>query len=115
MDSDISKNITRLANRIVNLLVEKTNAIFKNYDFILIPTVPTPAFKIGEKMNDPVAMYLADIFTVMANLVGCAAISIPIYKHSNGLPFGLQLMASPLNELSLLQVSQKLMQEPVKP
>jgi aspartyl-tRNA(Asn)/glutamyl-tRNA(Gln) amidotransferase subunit A len=103
------------AQQVRQLVFTKTTAIFKDYDFILMPGSPTTAFRSGEKMNDPIAMYLADIFTVMANLVGCAAISIPIYKHSNGLPFGLQLMASPMNELSLLQVSQQLMQGPVTP
>lgn len=93
------------AQQVRQLLVERTTEIFKNYDFILMPTSPTTAFTIGEKMTDPVAMYLADIFTVMANLTGCAAISLPLYKHSNGMPFGLQVMADRFNELSLLQVS----------
>ncbi len=97
------------AQQVRQLLVKKTEEIFLNYDFILMPTSPSPAFKIGEKMNDPIAMYLADIFTVMANLVGCPAISIPLYKHSNSLPTGLQVMANRFNELSLLQVSHYLM------
>ncbi len=97
------------AQQVRRLLVEKTDAIFKNYDFILMPTSPTTAFKIGEKMEDPIAMYLADIFTVMANLVACPAISLPLYKHSNKMPFGLQVMANRFQELSLLQVSDLLM------
>jgi len=97
------------AQQVRQLLCRKTDDIFSNYDFIITPTAPSTAFKIGEKMNDPIAMYLADIFTVMANLVGCPAISLPLYKHSNGMPFGLQLMAPRFNELSLLQVSQLLM------
>ena len=79
-------------------------------NFILMPTSPSPAFKIGEKMNDPIAMYLADIFTVMANLVGCPAISLPLFKHSAGMPFGLQALTSDFNEVSLLQVSKQLME-----
>ena len=98
------------AQQVRQLLVNRTNDIFSNYDFILMPTSPAPAFKIGEKMEDPIAMYLADIFTVMANLVGCPAISVPLYKHSTGLPFGLQIMAKNFNEVSLLQASQQLMQ-----
>jgi len=98
------------AQQVRQLLVTRTNEIFSNYDFMLMPTSPAPAFKIGEKMDDPIAMYLADIFTVMANLVGFPAISIPLYKHSTGLPFGLQVMASNFNEVSLLQASQQLMQ-----
>lgn len=98
------------AQQVRQLLVKKTNSIFSMYDFILLPTSPTPAFKIGEKMDDPIAMYLADIFTVMANLVGCPAISLPLYKHSTGLPFGLQLMSKNFNEVSLLRASQQLIE-----
>jgi aspartyl-tRNA(Asn)/glutamyl-tRNA(Gln) amidotransferase subunit A len=98
------------AQQVRQLLVTKTNEIFSNYDFIIMPTSPATAFKIGEKMEDPIAMYLADIFTVMANLVGCPAISVPLYKHSTGLPFGLQIMAQNFNEVPLLQASQQLMQ-----
>ena len=87
----------------------KNERIFSDFDFILMPNSPSPAFKIGEKMDDPIAMYLADIYTVMANLVGCPAISLPLFKHSNGMPFGLQVMSKNFNELSLLQVSQYLM------
>jgi len=97
------------AQQVRQLLVRKTKGIFNNHDFILLPDSPAPAFKIGEKMNDPIAMYLADIFTVMANLVGCPAISLPLYKHSIGMPFGLQVMSKNFDELSLLQVSQYLM------
>jgi aspartyl-tRNA(Asn)/glutamyl-tRNA(Gln) amidotransferase subunit A len=98
------------AQQVRQLVVNRTNEIFSNHDFLLMPTSPAPAFKIGEKMDDPIAMYLADIFTVMANLVGCPAISVPLYKHSTGLPFGLQIMSKNFNEVSLLQASQQLMQ-----
>jgi len=97
------------AQQIRQLLVQKTKEIFSRHDFILMPDSPTPAFKIGEKMDDPIAMYLADIFTVMANLVGCPAISLPLYKHSIGMPFGLQVLSENFDELSLLQVSEYLM------
>jgi aspartyl-tRNA(Asn)/glutamyl-tRNA(Gln) amidotransferase subunit A len=97
------------AQQVRQLLVQKMKGIFCTYDFILMPDSPAPAFKIGEKMGDPIAMYLADIFTVMANLVGGPAISLPLYKHSIGMPFGLQVMSKNFNELSLLQVSQYLM------
>jgi aspartyl-tRNA(Asn)/glutamyl-tRNA(Gln) amidotransferase subunit A len=98
------------AQQVRQLLVRKTKEIFSEYDFILMPNSPSTAFKIGEKMDDPVAMYLADIFTVMANLVGCPSISLPLYEHSVGMPFGLQVMAKNFNEVSLLQVSQYVMQ-----
>ena len=99
------------AQQVRQLVFQKIEAIFKDYDFVLMPTSPATAFAIGEKINDPIAMYLADIFTVMANLVGSPAISLPLYRHSNGMPFGLQVMAKRFNELSLLQVSHRLMQQ----
>lgn len=97
------------AQKVRQLLSAKTQEIFTNYDFIMLPTSPSVAFKIGEKMDDPISMYLADIYTVMANLVGIPAISVPLYKHSNGMPFGLQVMANRFNELSLLRISNQLM------
>lgn len=99
------------AQQVRKLLKEKTDQIFKNYDFILLPTSPTTAFKIGEKMNDPVAMYLADIYTVMANLIGAPSVSLPLFKHSNTMPFGLQIIANNFKELSLLQTSDLIMQK----
>lgn len=93
------------AQQVRRLIVEKTNAIFSGYDGIILPTVPTPAYKLGEKSDDPIAMYLGDIFTVYANLAGIPAISLPLFKHSIGLPFGLQVMTSQFNELLLLRLS----------
>ena len=100
------------AQKIRKLLSDKIQLIFKDFDFILLPTSPTTAFKAGEKMNDPIAMYLADIYTVMANLAGIPAISLPLFWHSNGMPFGLQVMANRFNELPLLQISNRLMKNP---
>ncbi|MGQ0738174.1 MAG: Asp-tRNA(Asn)/Glu-tRNA(Gln) amidotransferase subunit GatA [Bacteroidota bacterium] len=99
------------AQKIRRLLCDRIEKVFKDYDFIIMPTSPVTAFKAGEKMNDPIAMYLADIYTVMANMVGCPAVSLPLFKHSNGMPFGLQVMASRFDEVSLLQVSELLMQQ----
>ncbi|MEK7226466.1 MAG: amidase family protein, partial [Bacteroidota bacterium] len=99
------------AQKVRRLLSDKTQEIFNSFDFILLPTSPVTAFKAGEKMNDPVAMYLADIYTVMANLVGIPAISIPLFKHSNNMPFGLQVMANRFDELTLLQVSGLMMNQ----
>ena len=98
------------AQKVRRKLVEKTNEVFSQHDFILMPTAPSTAFKIGEKMNDPVSMYLADIYTVYANLAGIPCISLPLFKHSNGMPFGVQLMTKQFNELTLLQASAQLMQ-----
>lgn len=99
------------AQQVRQLLVSKTEEIFKDYDAIIMPTTPTTAFKIGEKMADPIAMYIADIYTVYANLVGIPGISIPLFKHSNNLPFGLQVMTKRFDELSLLQLSHQWMQQ----
>lgn len=97
------------AQKVRKLLREKISNIFRDNDFIILPTSPSTAFKIGEKMNDPVAMYLADIYTVMANLVGVPSISLPLFRHSNGMPFGLQLMAKSFDESTLLKASKQLM------
>ena len=64
------------AQKVRKILTEKIQLIFNDFDFILLPTSPVTAFKAGEKMDDPIAMYLADIYTVMANLVGIPAISL---------------------------------------
>lgn len=98
------------AQKVRKLLFDKTQLIFNEFDFILLPTTPSTAFTIGEKMEDPIAMYLADIYTVMANLVGIPAISLPLFTHSNGMPFGLQVMANRFNELPLLSFSNQLME-----
>jgi aspartyl-tRNA(Asn)/glutamyl-tRNA(Gln) amidotransferase subunit A len=99
------------AQRVRRLLVERTELIFKEYDIIVLPTAPTTAFPIGEKMSDPIAMYLADIYTVYANLAGIPGISLPLFGHTNGMPFGIQAMTTRFNELSLLQFSHQMMQQ----
>jgi aspartyl-tRNA(Asn)/glutamyl-tRNA(Gln) amidotransferase subunit A len=93
------------AQQIRKLLVDEAAQLFNNYDAIISPTVPSPAFLIGDNTKDSVAMFLADIYTVYANLVGIPAISIPLYQHSSGLPFGLQMMCAPFEELTLFQLS----------
>ena len=98
------------AQQVRRMLCDQTKQILKSYDAIISPTVPTTAFKIGEKSDDPIEMFLADIYTVYANLVGIPGISIPLFKHSNGLPFGLQVMTSHFDELSLLALSKTMMQ-----
>lgn len=99
------------AQRVRRQLVANTDLIFKDFDAIILPTVPSPAFKFGEKSNDPIEMYLADIYTVYANLVGLPAISIPLFTHSNGMPFGLQVMTNRFSELPLLNLSYQLLQQ----
>ena len=99
------------AQQVRQLLTEKTRLVFNSYDAIILPTAPSPAFKIGEKMEDPISMYLADIFTVFANLTGIPSISIPLFWHSNGIPYGLQIMTNQFRELSLLQASHQWIQQ----
>lgn len=97
------------AQKVRRMLSEQMSAIFKTYDFILMPTAPSVAFKIGEKTSDPTEMYLADIYTVLANLVGVPAISLPMAKNSEGLPIGLQLMAEKHEDAKLFAFSKALM------
>jgi len=99
------------AQQVRKLIVDRTNLIFNDFDIILLPTAPTTAFPVGEKMNDPIAMYLADIYTVYANLAGIPGIAIPLFVHTNGMPFGVQAMTNRFNELSLLQFSHLMMQQ----
>lgn len=96
------------AQQVRRRLFDQTQLIFKDFDAILAPTAPTPAFKFGEKSDDPIAMYLGDIYTVFANLTGLPAIALPIFWHSNGMPFSLQVMTNRFEELSLLRVSASL-------
>lgn len=97
------------AQQVRNLLLQKTRVIFNHFDAILLPNSPNTAFPFGEKIEDPISMYLADIFTVFSNLVGVPGISLPLFWHSNGLPFGVQVMTNQFSELSLLQLSNKWM------
>ena len=96
------------AQQVRQMLFQSMNNIFSQYQFIISPTVPTTAFKIGEKSQDSVAMYLADLYTVLANLVGVPAVTVPLFKHSNQLPFGLQIMAHHNKEAELLSFSKRL-------
>ncbi len=89
--------------RIIRDDTDKT--LQEDYDIILMPTTPTTAFKLGEKIKDPIEMYLADIFTVQANLTGLPAINVPLFKHSNGLPIGMQFMANRFREDLLMSVT----------
>ncbi|MHB1278999.1 MAG: Asp-tRNA(Asn)/Glu-tRNA(Gln) amidotransferase subunit GatA [Bacteroidia bacterium] len=96
------------AQKVRRFITNKTEDILKNFDFILMPTTPTPAFKIGEKANNPVAMYLADIFTVQANITGMPAISVPAPNKIDGLSWGIQLMAARRNDVELLSFAHSL-------
>jgi aspartyl-tRNA(Asn)/glutamyl-tRNA(Gln) amidotransferase subunit A len=90
--------------KVRRVLQNKTNAIFKQFDLILLPTTPSTAFELNA-VKDPINMYLQDIFTVHANLTGNPAISLPLGKHSNGMPFGVQVMANHFDEKQLFNFS----------
>ena len=86
------------AQKVRRLISNDFNEAFKECDFILTPTAPSPAFPIGEKEDDPIKMYLNDIFTVPASLAGIPGISIPFGKSQNGLPLGIQLLSKHFDE-----------------
>lgn len=99
------------AQQVRRLLKQQAELIFNEFDFILSPNAPSVAYKLGEKRENKVSMYMGDIFTVFANLTGIPAVSLPLFKHSSNLPFGLQLHSAPHNEVSLQRFSHQLMQQ----
>src|SRR5690606_32297824 len=98
------------AQKVRRILTNQLSLIFNDFDFLCLPTSPSVAFKIGEKMEDPVAMYIADIYTVIANLTGVPGISLPLFTHPvHQMPFGIQLLSAHFNELSLLSFSNNIL------
>ncbi len=93
------------AKKVQRLLVQEFNQVFDKCDVILTPTSPTPAFKIGEKSNDPLAMYLSDIYTVPVNIAELPAISIPCGVTKDNLPIGMQLIGRKFAEKTLFNVA----------
>jgi len=99
------------AQQVRQLIWQRTKEIFADHDFILMPTSPTPAWNIGELNDDPVAVYLSDVFTVLANMTGIPAIALPLGIHSTGLPIGVQLMANRFEERKLFGFAKQMGQE----
>jgi aspartyl-tRNA(Asn)/glutamyl-tRNA(Gln) amidotransferase subunit A len=93
------------ASQVRTLIIEDFKKAFESCDVILSPVAPTPAFKIGEMVDDPLTMYLSDIFTLSANLAGIPGISVPCGFSSKGLPIGLQIMAKHFDEGKLIKVA----------
>ncbi len=93
------------AQRVRSLLARDFDEAFAKVDVLITPTTPTPAFKLGEKTDDPLAMYLADIFTVTADLVGIPGISIPCGRSKEGLPIGMQILGKHFDEATVLRVA----------
>jgi aspartyl-tRNA(Asn)/glutamyl-tRNA(Gln) amidotransferase subunit A len=105
LSSDYYDAYYRKAQQVRRVIREKTLELLQGADAILMPTTSTPAFALGEKSKDPLAMYLADLFTVQANLAGVPAISIPWSENSAGLPIGMQLMCGNFQEQLLFDIS----------
>jgi aspartyl-tRNA(Asn)/glutamyl-tRNA(Gln) amidotransferase subunit A len=92
------------AQKVRTLLARDFEQAFQQVDAIITPTAPTAAFKLGEKSDDPLAMYLADIYTVTADLVGIPGISVPCGTTKAGLPIGLQILGKHFDESTVLRV-----------
>lgn len=97
------------AQQVRRLIKEETQKILKEFDFIVIPTTPTTAFKLGEHTKNPLEMYMADLFTVQASVTGLPAISLPIGKDTENMPIGIQIMTNAFDEAKLFAFSKKLM------
>jgi aspartyl-tRNA(Asn)/glutamyl-tRNA(Gln) amidotransferase subunit A len=93
------------AQKVRTLIRRDFESVFRDVDVICSPASPTPAFRLGEKCDDPLAMYLNDIYTLPASLAGLPAMSVPCAPTSAGLPVGLQVMARPLEEATMLAVA----------
>ena len=94
----------RKAQKVRRLIMNDFENAFNEVDFIISPTTPDTAFRLGEKIEDPLSMYLNDIYTASVNLAGIPAISIPSGKDRNGLPFGIQVMGRKFDEEGLLRI-----------
>ena len=96
------------AQKVRRLIAQETQKLFERFDFVVSPTTPTTAFLLGQQTQDPLQMYLADIFTVQANVVGNPCISVPNGADENGLPIGFQIMGGPFEEANLLAFAESL-------
>ena len=99
------KKYYQQAQKVRTYIKKDFDEVFKMCDCIITPTTPTTAFKLGEKINDPLRMYLSDIYTVSANLTGIPALSMPCGYDSNGMPIGLQIMAKHFDEQTIFNVA----------
>ncbi len=97
------------AQQVRRLIRENTKELFRKYDFLLMPVAPTTAFRLGEHRDNPLEMYLADIFSVHANVAGVAGISVPCGSDDTGLPVGLQILADDFEESKLFRFSKRMM------
>jgi aspartyl-tRNA(Asn)/glutamyl-tRNA(Gln) amidotransferase subunit A len=98
------------ASQVRTLIMDDFKQVFETCDVLLAPVAPTPAFRLGEKLDDPLAMYLSDIFTLPASLAGIPGVSVPCGFSSKGLPIGLQILAKHFDEEKLIRVAYNLEQ-----
>jgi len=96
------------AQKVRTIIKNDFDEAFKKVDILVIPTTPTPAFKIGEKINNPLSMYLNDIFTVSVNLCGICALNIPFGKNDKNLPYGMQIIANNFCEKYLFEIAKEI-------
>jgi len=99
------------AQQVRRLIREKVEGLLNDFDFLLSPVTPTPAFKMGENIQDPLVMYMADIYTVLASLAGIPAVALPLGNNKRGLPLSVQLMTKHFNEQELLSLSHRFLNE----
>ena len=109
LSGDCYENALRVRAR----MEKEVGAVLQHYDFIFCPTAPTPAFKLGERVNDPLAMYLSDLFTTFVNLSHIPALSIPAGKAQDGRPIGMQIAGAKLSEEKILRLAKTLEAERV--
>lgn len=108
LSADFHEAFFSKAQKVRRLIQNSALDVFQKYDFLLMPTTPTTAFPLGSRIKDPMEMYLADIFTVWANLAGVPAISLPCGKDAKGLPIGLQFHAGHFQEKTMLDFAREL-------
>ena len=96
------------AQQVRALIKQDFDAAFQQVDALLFPTSPIPAFPMGERMDDPVAMYLIDVYTITVNLAGLPAVSVPAGTSTDGLPLGLQIVDRPFEEGTVVQLGEVL-------
>lgn len=99
------------AQKVRRLIKADFDKVFSQVDLLVTPTTPTTAFKLGEKSGDPIQMYLSDVYTVSVNLAGIPAMNIPIGKHSNGLPIGMQIISQKFDEEKIFQIANLIQNE----
>ena len=95
------------AQKVRRLIKQDFENVFSDVDVVISPTAPTTAFKLGEKQDDPISMYLNDVYTISANLAGICGISVPAGNHPNGLPVGIQFMGNSFREADILQAARR--------